>query len=443
VRSIRTYLLLALLATITAVIFLSLLHGYRSSLSKTDTLFDERLTSLAGIIANANHDTQPRTEHPISLNDSVFFQIWDNNKTLIARSNNAPSKQLYSNAFTVGFRDVNFDDARWRTFIHYDNILQRWIITGERFDLRYEIADSIVLSAIMPTALAIPFAGFIIWIAIGYGLKPLRELTQQLSRKKADDLSSISLNNRPVELDQLVTTTNDLLARLNAAFIREQQFSADAAHELRTPISALKVQLHNLISTPGFSDNNIAPLQEGVVRMAHVVEQILALYRHSPDQSAQSMSSVDLVTIAQTAISNEYVQLEAKHQQISLTGDASCIISGNQFALESLLQNLILNAHKYTPSDGNILVHIELEDNHIALSVEDSGPGIAEKNHERVFERFYRIDGDQHASGTLGCGLGLAIVKHIAVMHHATISLGKSPTLGGLKINLQFPITKE
>jgi len=443
VKSIRTYLLLALLATITAVIFLSLLHGYRSSLSKTDTLFDERLTSLAGIIANANHDTHPRIEQPISLNDSVFFQIWDNNQTLIARSNNAPSKLLSSNVFTTGFRDVNFDDFRWRTFIHYDNVLQRWIVTGERFDLRYEIADSIILSAIMPTVLAIPFAAFIIWIAIGYGLKPLRELTKQLSRKKADDLSPISLNKNPVELDQLITTTNDLLARLNAAFIREQQFSADAAHELRTPISALKVQLHNLISTSGFSDNDIAPLQEGVERMAHVVEQILALYRHSPDQSTQSMSSVNLVAIAQTAISNEYVQLEAKHQQISLTGDASCIINGNQFALESLLQNLILNANKYTPTGGNIFVHIALQGNHIALSVEDSGPGIAEKDRERVFERFYRVDGDQHASGTLGCGLGLAIVKHIAIMHHATISLSQSPTLGGLKINLQLPITEE
>jgi two-component system, OmpR family, sensor histidine kinase QseC len=438
-KSIRTYLLLALLATITAVTFLSLLQGYHSSLAKTDALFDERLENLASIIVHANHDTSPRVERFMSLEPTVFFQIWSKDKTLIARSSNAPSEKVYAAAFSTGFHDVNFDAFRWRTFVLKDVLLDRWVITGERIDLRYEIADNIVLSAIMPTVLAIPIAALIIWFAIGYGLKPLKELTEQLNDKQATDLSPVVMNNTPVEINQLLLTTNDLLLRLNAAFLREQQFSADAAHELRTPISALKVQVHNFIKRSASSDDELASLKQGVERMEHVVEQVLALYRHSPDQAMQQMGTVDLHKIAQTVLANEFSQIDAKQQGISLLGDECALIHGNQFALESLLQNLILNACKYTPTQGSIIVRLLVNERQVYLSVEDSGPGVARKDHERIFERFYRVDGDQHASGTLGCGLGLAIVKHIATMHRANISLDSSDTLGGLKITLQFP----
>lgn len=438
-KSIRTYLLLALLATIISVTFLSLLEGYRSSLSKTDSLFDERLKNLASIIVHANHDTSPRIDRFVSLEPTVFFQIWSNDGILIARSSNAPVHTLYSGAYAEGFHDVNFEAFRWRTFVLWDTLLNRWVITGERIDLRYEIADNIVLSAIMPTVLAIPVAALIIWFAVGFGLKPLRELTKQLSHKQADDLSPIVVQNTPEEISQLVLTANDLLQRLNAAFMREQQFSADAAHELRTPISALKVQLHNVLANSAIADGDIQPLKEGVERMGHVVEQILALYRYSPDQALQQMVEVDLVVVGQTIIANEYNKFDTKHQHISLIGDKQGLVKGSHYALESLLQNLILNAIKYTPERGKIIVSVDAKDAHVLLTVEDSGPGIDKKDYDRVFERFYRVDGDQHASGTLGCGLGLAIVQHIAIMHHANISLGSSPTLGGLKISLQFP----
>jgi hypothetical protein len=124
-KSIRTYLLLALLATITAVTFLSLLQGYHSSLAKTDALFDERLENLASIIVHANHDTSPRVERFMSLEPTVFFQIWSNDKTLIARSSNAPSEKVYAAAFSTGFHDVNFDAFRWRTFVLKDVLLDR------------------------------------------------------------------------------------------------------------------------------------------------------------------------------------------------------------------------------------------------------------------------------------------------------------------------------
>jgi len=438
-RSIRTYLLLALLAIITLVTFVSLLQGYKSSIAKAELLFDDRLHNMAGIIANANQDTVPRTAGIFELSPSVFFQIWSDDRILLAHSNNAPDVLLSDLDGNAPYSDVNFSGYRWRSYTLRDNTLNRWIIVGERDDIRYSLAENVVLASIIPIVLAIPVAALIIWIAIGLGLKPLRELSQQLNNKQVDDLSPVELRDTPTELSQLVTTTNALLTRLNAAFLREQQFSADAAHELRTPISALKVQVHNLQKANKFDDKEIESLAAGIDRMGHVIEQILALYRHSPDQPLMKLKTVDLCALSQQVIAKHYDQIELKHQQISMVGLDKCHIVGNKFALETLLDNVIINASKYTPENSEIQIGIFQRTDCVELTIEDSGSGIEKQDYERVFERFYRGNGDQHDSGTIGCGLGLAIVKHIVALHHADISLDRSSQLGGLKIVITFP----
>jgi signal transduction histidine kinase len=438
-KSIRTYLLLALLSIITLVTFVSLLHGYQSSIAKAQQLFDIRLRNMAEIIATANHDTLPRVAGTFEHSPSVFFQIWSNDVTLLARSANAPHQLLFDVDTTINYKDVNFNGYRWRTFTFRDHSLNRWVITGERSDIRYSLAETIVTASIIPIVLAIPVAGFIIWVAIGLGLKPLRELTGQLNNKQADDLSPVEMKNTPEELTQLVATTNALLKRLDAAFIREQQFSADAAHELRTPISALKVQIHNLQNSEYVDDTDLQPLADGIERMGHVIEQILSLYRHSPDQAMLKQTKIDFCSIVQDIIASGYDQIASKSQQISMTGSDSCLMKGNQFALETLVQNLITNACKYTPENGEILIDIKEIASGIRLTVEDSGPGIAENEYKRVFERFYRINGDRHDSGTRGCGLGLAIVQHIVTLHDAQIILDQSTLLNGLRVVIDFP----
>jgi len=441
-KSIRVYLLLALLAIITLVTFVSLLQGYQSSISKAQQLFDERLQNMAEIIATANQSVEPQISNGFIHSQTVFFQIWHNDLSLLARSKNAPNVLLTDIDSATGFKDVNFAKYRWRTYVLRDEILQRWIITAERTDIRYTLAENVVLASIVPIVLAIPIAAFIIWLAIGLGLKPLRNLTTQLSHKQVDDLSPVEIKDTPEELTQLVSTTNDLLTRLNTAFIREQQFSADAAHELRTPISSLKVQLHNL-QADNDNKSSLQPLAKGIDRMGQVIEQILSLYRHSPDQAMLQHERLELTTIAQQVIAEQYDLIADKKQKISLSNTTTCFVDGDQFALETLIQNLIVNASKYTPKKGEISVTISVEGDQLRLSVEDSGPGIAEQYHQRVFERFYRIHGDRHDSNTLGCGLGLAIVKHITLMHNADISLAESASLGGLKVDVLFPQNKE
>jgi two-component system, OmpR family, sensor histidine kinase QseC len=440
-KSIRIYLLLALIAIITLVTFVSLLQGYQNSIAKAQQLFDERLQSTASMIANADQDLHSHNAGTEQLPSSVFFQILSDDFLVLAHSSNVmtPLLSADNDEATPGFKEINFSGYRWRVYILKDDNLNRWVVTGERSDIRYILAEKVVTASIIPIVLAIPVAAFIIWFAIGVGLKPLRELTGQLNNKQADDLSPVLMVDTPEELTSLVTTTNALLQRLNDAFIREQQFSADAAHELRTPISILKVQLHNLQNNEQISEAALLPLASGIERMGLVIEQILSLYRYSPEQALSKRTDVDLSGITQSIIVKSYGQIASKQQKISLIGNEKYLVKGNQFALETLLQNLITNASRYTPEQGEIQLTLNDSATGVSLIVEDSGPGIPQAQYERVFERFYRVDGDRHDSGNIGCGLGLAIVKHIVDLHSAKISLHPSITLGGLKVTIDFP----
>ncbi|RLA20690.1 MAG: sensor histidine kinase [Gammaproteobacteria bacterium] len=436
-RSIRLYLLLSLIATITLVNFVSLLHGYQSSMEQAQQLFDSRLQSMAKLIAAANHDQTERAPLPQQQTPYVFFQIWDHNKKLIIRSSNAPSLSL--SVLTPGFHDVNYESYRWRNFIFHDELSQRWIVTAERSDIRYSLAEQVVLKSISPIILGIPVAAFIIWWAISLGLRPLRNLTEQLKLKQANDLSPIIIEHTPTELIQVVQTTNALFSRLDDAFQREHQFSTDVAHELRTPVSVLKVHLHNLQTTFGDNNEELNLLRQGVNRMGHLIEQILALYRAAPDQAMSKFCTIDLYSLAQNSIATNYGLFEEKQQTIELTGEPSPM-AGDQFALETLLHNLLSNSCKYTPVGGQIVISVESSTAGVNLTIEDSGVGIPSNQYVRVFERFYRLYDDQYNSETIGCGLGLAIVKHIVELHHAFIELGQSKFKSGLKVTINFPI---
>lgn len=440
-KSIRLYLLLVLVAVITLMTFLSLLQGYQSSIKKAELLFDGRLENMAEIIANANQDTEPRIASVFEQSPAVFFQVWSDDLTLLAHSNNAPSQQLFDFNDSVTFTESNFNRYRWRTFLLRDHHLKRWVVVAERADIRYTLAENIVLASVKPIVVTLPILALIIWVTIGLGLKPLRTLNRQLNKKQADDLSPIKMAEAPKELSQLVTTVNALLARLSAAFTREQQFSADAAHELRTPISNLKVQMHNLQANQSINEQELIPMAAGIDRMGHVVEQVLSLYRHSAEHDLTQQAQIDLCALIQDVIAEQYPAIRAKKQHISLVGEAKCLMMGGEFALKTLFQNIISNAHKYSPEDSQILVTINCDSKHILYAIKDSGPGISEGEYQQVFKRFYRVGGDQHNTGVTGCGLGLAIVHHIADLHHAKLDLMRSESLGGLKVEIAFPLS--
>jgi two-component system sensor histidine kinase QseC len=229
-----------------------------------------------------------------------------------------------------------------------------------------------------------------------------------------------------------------LLHRLDESIKRERRFSSDAAHELRTPISALKVHVHNLRQQ--FPDNNedLRVLDRDLGRLGHLIEQIMVLYRTSPEHYQASMRSINLSDLARSVIAELYSDIDARDQTIALSGTSQTII-GDEDSLRIMLANLIQNASKYSPEGATITVSVDKEELGIWLGVKDTGPGIPLTEINQVFDRFRRVGGDRHTSAVDGCGLGLSIVKHIASLHHANISLQNNEDGPGLTVSVFFP----
>lgn len=434
-KSIRFFLVITTLSTLTLVIFLSALNGYQKSIAKAEALFDMELINKAHLLAMTFHGFKKK---PITLKkelntDHFIFQIWHKKKLL--QTSTARLKKPIS-PFISGFSEKNFLNYRWRVYSYYSDQLKVWILTAERVDIRYILAEQIILKVIIPVIVIIPLLGLLIWGIISYGLRPLNELAKALTVKQMSDLSPLILTQQPLEIIPLTQAINHLLKRLENAFQREKNFTSDAAHELRTPLSAIKIHLYNL-SQQMPENLHFKQLQMAVERMEHLVEQILDLNRTSSEQARNQFITLDLYQISQDMIARDYIQFDKKQLQISLLGD-SAPFKGDLFAIELLIQNLLSNAAKYTPCKGTILVTIENHQNQVSFKIEDSGIGVKASEYTRLFDRFYRVKGDCHPTEISGCGLGLAIVKQIALLHQADIILDQSPSLKGFLIQINF-----
>lgn len=438
-NTIRSYLALMLVAAFALVCFLAALNGYRESMLETERLMDTQLLNNSQLLMISNHRSDQKTV-ALSANSNLAFQVWQNNE-LQHRSDNSPLVLI--NSLSGGFSAANFSGYRWRTFTRQGEE-GRWIIVAERSDLRYLLAEKVALSSVLPLLLWLPASAFLVWWLIGVGLSPLKSFSKQIQTKRSDDLNPINYQNPPKELVDVIESTNDLLSRLSASFEREKHFASHAAHELRTPISILKVHLHNLAEDLPKGHQGLAHANAGIERMQHLVEQILDLNRTNPDIIEEHFSMVDLHAVTQQVIASAWPMFAEKNQTVSLQGDSLSIL-GDKGLLETLLQNLIDNASKYTPEEGEIEVVVKVIEKQCQrfaqLAVIDSGCGIASQNRDAVFARFYRQI-DQHDNNQSGSGLGLAIVQHIVELHHAKVHLADSHFESGLQVTIDFPINE-
>lgn len=443
--SIRVFLVAALLSSITLVIFVASLRGYQRSMDELQALFDEQLLQKAGLLERYVRvqyaaGAEPAAEviaFPAGGKTSLLYQVWsDVDRHSVLRSAGTPETVLLRSE--AGFQEINFRGYHWRALVTQDTTTGLWLLLAERDDLRYKIADRVVIAVLAPIVLGLPVLALIIWWVVSRGLRPISRLATELESREAGDLAAIELREVPRELEVLANSANELLRRLEASFQREKRFAADAAHELRTPIAAIRVHLQNLQDDPDESGHSLQKLGEGVDRLSHLVEQTLVLNRVAPDQYMANFIPLDLYAITQQVIADLYPQVEAKRQQIQLEGDAA-EIRGDRFGLEMLVLNLVSNAIKYTPASGKIDVAVYRLGDRVYLEVMDSGPGIPANQYQRVFERFYRVGGDRHNSGVTGCGLGLSIVQRIVALHAAEIELGPSRFATGLKVTVIFP----
>ncbi len=432
-KSIRLYLVAALLSTITLGIFLAVLQGYRTGTEKAQALLDLQLADAAALIAIQRPAATVMSEPP---SGRLAFQVWGKDGELLRRSANAINEPFAG--FEEGYSEQNFSGHRWRVLSQFDAGAARWIFVGERIDLRVELADGIVVQSVLPIVISLPVVAAIVWFFVGNGLSLIRNLASELGTKRADDLSLLKTTDPPVELAPVVTAINDLLSRLDASVQRERRFSADAAHELRTPLAALKVHIHNLKAELPEHVDQLRSLDQDLARLSHLVDQILLLYRMTPEHYQAKMQRTDLYELAQSSIADLYDEIEKRHQSISLDGSNE-EITGDKSSLGILLKNLILNASKYSPEGAVISIRVDRHDAGVLLEVSDTGPGIPLTDLARVMDRFYRVGGDRHDSETEGCGLGLSIVNHIADLHRANLNLYNRGSDGGLIVSIVFP----
>lgn len=437
--SIRRFLIIATLSTMILVGFVAALQGYRAGMTEAERLSDSQLLEMAQLLANLNTELLSSPDQP----GHIAYQLWkiqDQGAPRLLHSDNIPAQAVTS--LSPGFDFANFGGYRWRTHVYMTSSGDRLVVAATRTDIRYQLAENVILETIFPMLLGLPISGLLIWFIIGRGLTPLRELSAKLQEKQHRDLSPVSLDDPPQELTPVVQAINGLLHRLARAFEFEKRFTADAAHELRTPISALKLQLHNLQQRQPETSEEFTELAHGIQRMQHLVEQILALYRSTPEQISANFISLDLSTLVENVIAENYPLFESRHQNIEFKSDANAIntvITGDRFALTALIVNLLSNASKYTQERGHIIVSLSRDSEGLHLCVEDNGPGISNSQREAVFRRFHRLGETSQSSTAIGCGLGLAIVHNIASLHGATVKIRESRFSSGTCFDLCFP----
>ena len=432
-KSIRSYLLVAVLSAIVLTSFVAALYGYRAGVDAADALFDAQLTDsavlLSGMLSSAR-----RGDEVLAAGDTAF-QVWDAQGGLGLRSAGTPTTPMAR--FEPGFRFANFDGHRWRVLVRRAPAGQ-WVMVAERAEARFLLADSVARESLLAVLAVLPVTALLIWLIVGHGLRRLDRLAGVLSTKAANDLAPLDATDAPAELAVIIRAVNGLLQRLDGSLGRERRLTADAAHELRTPIAALKVDLHNLAARLPADDPLLARLGADTARLEHLIAQILLLYRMSPEQYRAHREPLDLTALAGEVIADTFAQFEAKGQDIQLHGECQPL-SGDRFALTTLLQNLLANAGRYTPAGGHIRVQIApLPDGGARLEVSDSGPGLPPGERERVFDRFYRLVGTRHLDPT-GSGLGLSIVRLVADLHGARVEFGDSPFGRGLSVQVLFP----
>jgi signal transduction histidine kinase len=435
-NSLRTRLTVFLLAAALLAAGLTGLLAYRNTLKENEQLFDYQLRQTA--LSLRDQGVAVNLAPPTAGEDAsaVVVQIWTMNGTTLYLSH--PGTALPDRA-VPGFSDADDGTRRWRV---YSMVARNRIIqVAQPLDLRRDLAAAAALRSLRPLLIFAPLMALLIWLLVERALRPVQRLAQEVRQRDAGSLAPLAEHGLPSEVQPVAHAINALLARLKLAFDSQRAFVADAAHELRSPLTALKLQLQLLARAPDTEGRRAATaqLEEGVERATRLIEQLLTAARTGPGESVQQMQPVNLSELTRQAVADAWPLADARGITLSLdTPDTSgaATITADANDLRILVRNLLDNAIRYTPEGGRVEVRITAQRDALMLAVDDSGPGIAPDERERVFQRFYR--GAREAGNGIGSGLGLAIVASIAARHGAAVALIDS-ALGGLRVELRFP----
>jgi two-component system OmpR family sensor kinase/two-component system sensor histidine kinase QseC len=433
VSSIRTRLLVSLLGTLALAALVLGGSTYRNTLEEAQSLFDYQLRQMALSLRDQGEIAPDQAGAFADAGLDFVVQIWTvDGRTIYAsrQHSSLPSRAV------LGFADVSVEGQTWRTFsvAARDRVIQ----VAQPRQIRERLAAAAALHSVLPLLLLAPaLALFVGWLVTAT-LKPLRRLSQEVMSRDAEALSALPAADLPDEVAPLVTSLNALLQRLSSAFDAQRAFVADAAHELRSPLTALKLQVQMLQRAPDDTARAeaVQQLAQGVERATRLVEQLLTLARNEPGARQAPFARVDLGEVVRQALADTGPLAAERRTAIEFDAQEPVQIQGDATALRVLARNLADNAVRYAPEGARVQVRVAREAGAAVLTVDDSGPGIPAAERERVFDRFWRREAS--AATTSGSGLGMAIVKSVAERHGAQLSLQDSP-LGGLRVVVRFP----
>jgi two-component system, OmpR family, sensor kinase len=441
--SIRRQLLAWVLGTLGVGAIALMLIAYFLTLHEVDEIMNDSLMQAARLLADRD------LRGAISLGTDVGLPAAaDTESQLVAIARRPDGSLLFTSepeaslTFepTPGNSIQEVNNAKWHVFtvVQSDRIVQ----VAQPAAARREGAAEAASRLVVPLALLIALIGAVLPSALRRGMKPLAFANDALALRNARSLEPLDLRGVPIEIMPVVRTLNDLLGRLESAFAAQRHFVADAAHELRSPVTALQLQVQILEGSRDPAERSLAAseLATGIGRTRRLIEQLLYLSRASADENGEGVfapEAVDLSSLARDVVVRWAA--EAERRGIDLGAGALDVLSieGHASQLEIMLSNLVENALRYTPRGGVVDVFAARIDGAPTLRVVDNGPGIEPAERERVFDRFYRSP-EAVASEELGSGLGLAIVRSIADRHGAIVSLHDGAEGRGLEVRVVF-----
>ena len=469
--SLRKYLLISILLIISSVGGLTIWGSYQDTIHEVEELFDAQLAhssrmtlSLAltevkrGDISElqrmiflnklhfdenndentSEHEGKEELEEGHYYESKLAFQVWDTHGNMLLRSDNAPLEPLSN--INKGFSNQVINSIQWRVFSLWSRKHKYLVMTAERHDLRMDLIHKITLKLLLPFLLLLPVLALLLWFAVGKGLLPLKRIADEVQSRDERFLDNIDTSNVPKEVLPLVEALNKLFSKIQQSFEKERRFTSDAAHELRTPLAALKTHAQLAKSSNNDKDlqHALTQLDTGVNRANHTVDQLLALARsESGAANQQTFKTIDLHAISTQVAADIACFALDKNIELSVQDKGAINIQGSSTGLSMLIRNLLDNAIRYTPENGAVRIEFSHTKDANIIHVIDTGSGISgDAEKEKVFERFYRGE-DMIQSG---CGIGLSIVKQIADQHNARIKLNDAAEKG-LDISVSFPVS--
>lgn len=425
--SLRWSSLIAIAAVLLVVGIGAALVSYFAVRREAHRFLDKQLQQVAVYALDAR-SLRPAIKSTRNREDDLLVQVWDSADAPMRSTNPAIAIPRSSG---TGFSNETVARHDWRVYTLVEG--ERTVQIAQQIEARTELAEHAALGAVLPIIILIPVAWLFLGLVIYLVMKPLGRIAATLSARSAADTTPIPVAGVPSEVLPLVAAMNHLLSRLQQTLERQRRFISDAAHEMRTPLAALTLQIGNLrpLSRGAALHARLDDLEAGARRATHLTNQMLQLARLEAGTGGQEHTPQDLGVLAQACVAELEPIAKARGLRLSMQRRSAVPLVGDARELRTLLTNLIENALHYTPSGGEITIET-LEEGRHGIRITDSGPGLDPDLLERVFERFFRA-APQHVEGT---GLGLAIARSIADGHDIALTLANRADRSGLVAEL-------